>query len=432
MHILFLSQILPYPPDAGPKVKTWNVIQYLVSLGYRFTLATFVRPEEQNYVEVLEKLCDQVFTVSIKRSRVEDIGYFVRSLFTGRPFLIERDDIQEMRLVVENLLRTQKIDVIHADQLTMTQFALSKHNHDVADRSDNGLGKVKQDHRQSPYLIFDAHNAVWTILERMSGNVPWYLKSFANFEARKVKQYEGEMVTKFDHTFAVTEIDRASLLSAAKSAAQRNSPDDESVSVVPIAIDTSSIKPVQLVNHSASILTLGTLYYTPNADGIRWFIEQVFPRVRERVLEAHLTIIGKNPPQDFVRFAEHNSEIVSVTGYVPDLEPYLNVAAVLVIPVRAGGGMRVRILEGLAYGEAIVTTTVGLEGIEAVPGKEVLVADTPQEFAEAVIRLLEDYELRKEIARNGRRLVERRYDCQVVFNRIKELYRAIELSNQRI
>ena len=414
MHILFLTQIVPYPPDAGPKVKTWNVIRYLVGLGHKVTLVTFVRPEEVDQVVHLEKLCHQVYSVPILRSRVEDFGYFVRSVFTGRPFLIERDDLKEMRSVLENLFKTQDVDVIHADQLTMTQFAFRDQNQN-----------------DGPFLIFDAHNAVWTILERMAENLPWYLKPFAAFEARKVKRFEGKIVNEFDHTFAVTEIDRSSLLSAARSAANGRSLADELISVVPIAVDTREIDPVQLVENSNSILTLGTLHYPPNADGIRWFFEEVFPIVREAIPDAHLTIIGKNPPQDFIRFAEQNSERVSVTGYVPDLEPYLKRAAVLVIPVRAGGGMRVRILEGFAYGEAIVTTTVGLEGIKAEPGREVLVADSPQEFAEAVISLLEKFELRKEIARSGRNLVERDYDWQVVLQGMDEIYQGIGVNEQK-
>jgi glycosyltransferase involved in cell wall biosynthesis len=419
MRILFLTQIVPYPPDAGPKVKTWHVIRYLAGLGHEVILATFVRPEEKQHLAVLENQCHKVFAIPINRSRIEDAGYLFRSLFSGRPFLVERDDLEEMRILVDELLEKQDIDVIHADQLTMTQFALPKHNHYELDDVGNGQGT-------RPFRIFDAHNAVWTILERMSENLPWYLRPLANFEARKIKQFEGQIITEFDHTLAVTDIDRSALLSAADSGNNGKSLDENIVSVVPIAVDTSEIKPVQLLEKSKSIVTLGTLHYPPNADGIRWFFEQVYPQVRDENPNANLTIIGKNPPLDFIRFAEQNSEHVSVTGYVADLEPFLKDAAVLVIPVRAGGGMRVRILEGLAYGEAIVTTTIGLEGIDAESGKELIVADTPQDFADAVLDLLGNYELRNEIAKNGRSLVERNYDWQVVLQKIKDLYRGFE------
>lgn len=426
MHILFLTQIVPYPPDAGPKVKTWNVIRYLVGLGHQLTLATFMRPEEQGHLAALKEVCNQVYTVPIQRSRVRDVGYFLRGLLTGRPFLIERDDLDEMRTVVENVLTQQDVDVIHADQLTMTQFALTTHNQ-LQEIETNQDGQQKQ--RKEPYLIFDAHNAVWTILERMAENVPWYLKPLASFEASKVKHYEGKLVAKFDHTFAVTEIDRMSLLSAAESVINAKPLSEDRISVVPIAVDTNEIRPINLIEKSSSILTLGTLHYPPNADGIRWFYEQAFPIIREKFPGAHLTIVGKNPPQDFIQFADQNPDCVTVTGYVPDLKPYLKQAAVLVIPVRAGGGMRVRILEGLAYGQAIVTTTVGLEGINAEPGKEVLVADSPRKFAEAVIGLLESFNLRVEIACNGRSLVEKHYDWQVVFKNIDAVYQKVELAN---
>ena len=427
MRILFLTQIVPYPPDAGPKVKTWNLIRYLCELGHEVSLATFVRPDEEQHLAVLEELCHQVFAVPFKRSKIEDFGYLIRSLFSGRPFLVERDNLKRMRTLVDELLTHQEIDAIHADQLTMTQYALPHR----AQFKSNDLGNANLVSEIShPLCIFDAHNAVYKILERMSGNIPWYLRPFANFEARKIKQFEGKIVTEFDHTLSVTENDRIALLSAVNSRANGKIQVEPAISVVPIAVNPNEISPVQLQEKSKKILTLGSLHYPPNADGIRWFIEQVYPRIRGKKPDANLTIIGKNPPADFIQFAEQNPEHVSVTGYAPDLEPYLKDTSVLVIPVRAGGGMRVRILEGLAYGQAIVTTTVGLEGIEAKSGKEVLVADEPQDFAEAVLELMNNFELRCEIAKNGRDLIERKYDWQVVLKKVKDIYQEFELKNQ--
>ncbi|MEJ2750166.1 MAG: glycosyltransferase [Anaerolineae bacterium] len=124
MRILLLSQIIPYPPDAGPRVKTWHVLRYLVGRGHEVTLASFVRPDELPHVPVLEQLGLTVYTVPIQRSRVADVGYWLRSHLRQRPFLIERDDLPGMRQLVNRLTRENDYDVIHADQLTMTQFAL--------------------------------------------------------------------------------------------------------------------------------------------------------------------------------------------------------------------------------------------------------------------------------------------------------------------
>ena len=167
------------------------------------------------------------------------------------------------------------------------------------------------------------------------------------------------------------------------------------ITVIPIAVDTKKLTPVKRELRSKNILTLGTLHYPPNADGIRWFANEVFPHILKRMPEVNLTIIGKNPPADFVQMAEDNPKSIRVTGYAPDLTPYFESASMLVIPVRAGGGIRVRILEGFARAMPVLTT-VGLEGNEAKPGIDVLVEDYALSFADAAIRLIEDEELQNQ------------------------------------
>lgn len=409
MHILFLSQIIPYPPDAGPKVKTWHVLRYLAGQGHRITLASLVRPEEIEHVDALRSVCDTVHTVPIRRSRAADVLYWLRSHRTRRPFLVERDNSVEMRRVVAGILREDAVDVIHADQLTMAQFALPP-----------GGGSTTH-----PAALFDAHNAVWTILERMAVNVPWVLRPPAILESRRIKRYEGWIVRTFEHTLAVTEIDRRGLLRAAESTGAARGEFEDRVSVVPIAVDTQQIRPARPPAASTEIVTLGTLHYPPNADGIRWFLKDVFPRVQQHAPDSRLTIIGKNPPQDFQQAARRSPQSVRVTGYVECLDPFFEAAAAVVIPVRAGGGMRVRILEAFARGLPVVTTTVGLEGIDAISGRDVLVADGASEFADAVLRLLDDPGLREQIGRRGRALVEREYDWNVVLARMGKIYNGL-------
>jgi glycosyltransferase involved in cell wall biosynthesis len=301
----------------------------------------------------------------------------------------------------------------------MTQFALPYSTYLTQPQSSN---------RQGPKIIFDAHNAVWTIVERMRQNAPWILKLPATVEARRIKRYEGNVVKNFDYVLAVTEPDRKALLEAleVKEETTRDSSDPNSqikpISVIPIAVDTQQLQPAHRQPDSYNIVTLGTLHYPPNADGIRWFMQEVFPKVCQEVPQARLTIIGKNPPADFLQYAAQHSQAIKVTGYVQDLAPYVDQAAVMVVAVRAGGGMRVRILEAFARAMPVVTTTVGLEGIQAQPGEEVLVADTPKAFANEVIRLLKDPALQARLAENGRRLAETCYDWQVVLTKMDEVY----------
>ena len=414
MRILFLTQIIPYPPDAGPKVKTWHVLRYLVDRGHEVILASFVRAEEQIHVKTLQELCTEVHTVPIVRSRLMDAKYWLRSHITSRPFLIERDDISAMRKLVSQQLATESIDVIHADQLTMTQYAFSYEG------SNNHL----------PYTVFDAHNAVWTIVERMQENVNVYLKPVMKLEAGRIKRYEGMVVEKFDHTLAVTEVDRQALLEAwntyidspSVGGERQNADQAPRITTYPITVDTEQLAPIDRQAGSKNIMTMGTLHYPPNADGVRWFVREVFPLISKRVTEATLTIVGKNPPQDLIQLAAKESPRIIITGYVPDLKPYMEAAALIAVPVRAASGMRVRILEAFARSMPVVTTTVGLEGIDAHIGEDVLVQDTSAGFASAIVQLLKDEALQAQLATNGRRIAQNRHDWKTGLKGLENIY----------
>ena len=414
MRILFLTQIVPYPPDAGPKVKTWHVLRYLVDRGHEVILATYMRTEEETFVATLRDLCAEVHTVPIRRSRILDALYWIRSHITGRPFLIERDDIVAMRTLVSRLITSLSIDAVHADQLTMTQFAFNRGA--LIDRP--------------PYLVFDAHNAVWSIVERMQQNAPGYQKPLLAIEARRIKYYEGMVVQNYDHTLAVTEVDRNYLLQARDTylrssfndTNQKNSARSPMITTYPITVDTTQIQPIKRQPGSKNIITLGTLHYPPNADGIRWFIREVFPSVRQHVPNVSLTIVGKNPPRDMVQLASSESQSINVTGYVPELKPYMEEAALMVVPVRAGSGMRVRILEAFARAMPVVTTSVGLEGIDANIGEDVIVQDTSEGFASAIVQLLKDEALQAQLATNGRRIAQNRYDWKTGLKGLENIY----------
>jgi glycosyltransferase involved in cell wall biosynthesis len=407
MRVLFLTQILPFPPDAGPRVKTWNVLRHLAAQGNQITLVTYLRPEEQPYVGQVEQICESVITVPIHRSRIADGFYFLRSIFTGRPFLVERDDLAPMRKVINTVMRQAEFHVIHADQVSMAQFAL---------RAGQNARKAG-----SPMvLVFDAHNAVWTIVERMKQNSTWFLRPALSLETERMKRYEGYLLQKFDWTTPVTEIDRQALLQATELPLRQQI--EKKLKVIPIAVDCNLLQREVRQPNSKAIVTLGTLHYPPNADGIRWFMTEVFPSVQKRAPEVSLTVIGKNPPSDFLRLAEASGGSIQVTGYVPDLGPFMREAAIMVVTVRAGGGMRVRILEALARGMPLVTTTVGLEGIKAQLGREVLVADTAGDFADAVVRLLEDEALQQSLSIHGRELAEHLYDWKVVLKQLDGIY----------
>lgn len=414
MNILFLTQILPYPPDAGPKFKTWQVLRYLISQGHQVTLISMIREAELPFCQVVREYVTAFYPVMIQRSRLKDIYFLLRSILTGRPFLVERDDRRDIRKLVHRLVSKNEFDAFHADQITMTQFVLP---YAKSSRAEFTPGSKKE-----PMVLFDAHNATWQILERFAAGSSGFKHLLFRIEANRIRHYEAEIIRRFDRILAVSEDDQSALMDAVKMD-RRPIPDvEKKFKVIPITVDTQEILPVKRTKEPLNLLTIGTLHYPPNADGIRWFVNDVFPLIREAAPDVMLTIIGRNPPVDFLNLQKMAPDVYHVPGYVPDLTPWFEQAGVVIVPVRVGGGMRVRILEAFARAMPVVTTTIGLEGIEAHHGEHILVADEATKFADAVIQLIHNEALRDQLAVNGRKLVEQIYDFQVVLKKLDEIY----------
>ncbi len=165
---------------------------------------------------------------------------------------------------------------------------------------------------------------------------------------------------------------------------------------------------------SLEVLHLGTMFWLPNVEGVEWFIREVWSLVRRAVPGANFTIAGKRPAESLLRLAEADPSI-HTTGYVADPRPYLERCAAFIVPLHSGSGMRVKIVESWARGLPIVSTTVGVEGLQIQDGENILIADSPQAFAEAVCRLLSDGALNRRLRANGRIWAEERYDWQNIY-----------------
>ena len=399
MKVLLLTQVLPYPPDSGPKVKTWNVLKYLAQ-HHEVTLASFVRGDQTEAVRHLSQYCKAVHTAPMKRGAARDAWYMAQSFASRQPFLMMRDDRAEMRALIDRLASETQFDIAHADQLNMCQYAQ----------------RVKGARK-----ILDAHNALWLLYRRLwetmkPGPRKWLLKR----DWQLLKPYEGRLCREFDGVLAVSHEDQAALAEAMGQPAQ--------MTVIPIAVDTDEVLPVPRRPDANHILHIGTMYWPPNIDGILWFIQEILPLIRAQRTAAPVTfdVVGAQPPQSVRDLAQPGSGI-NVTGYVTDPNVYIEQAALMVVPLRAGGGMRVKILNALAQGLPIVSTTLGCEGIAAEHEKHLLIADTPYDFASATLRLLNDRALADTLGRNGRALIKQQYDYRVACRPIDELYqRAIQ------
>ena len=396
MNILLLTQIVPYPPDSGPKVKTYHLLRHLAA-HHRITLVAFTRnPQEEQDAAALRSICAAVHTVHLDRSRVRDALALGQSLISRRPWLMVRDDLPAMhtflaKLVAQAEASGQPFDLVHADQLNMAMFA---------------------DRLPLPRLL-DQHNAVWTIFKRMAQQEHGAARLFLEREWRLLKRYEGDVCKRFEAVTAVSDEDRVALFDAI--GAERDMP------VIPIAVDADAEQIIPRSEGANGILSLATMMWPPNVDGVMWFARAIYPLIRQGVPETSFYVVGQRPVAE-VRALPESEPTIKVTGYVADPKPYISSSACLIVPLRSGGGMRVKILEALARGIPIVSTTIGYEGIDLLPGKHLLVADTPEAFAAAVTELIRNPALGAQLAEAGRRRLMERYDWKAVYPAMEAVY----------
>lgn len=412
MRILYLAQIVPYPLDSGARVRQYHMLQYLAQ-RHEVTLVCFSRPSDRPAsIEHLRTLCRDVRTAPMSRAPAVEAISLARSLITSQPFNIVRDDRRAMKLLLSELVQRQAFDVIHADQLSMAQYGLWARRQTPVARS------VK--------MTLDAHNAYYLIPQRMAdvARNP-LMKLFLRREAGLTARYESRVYRQFDDVLTVTDEDLASIrrLPGLNGRAPR-------FTTVPICVD-ASLPPVARRPGARGLLMLGGLHWPPNADATRWFAAEIWPLVRAQAPDARLFIVGARPPDDIralgdcvgIRHPDQagDSPIV-VTGYVDDATPFLEQSAMLIVALRSGGGMRVKIVEALQWGLPIVTTRIGCEGIAVADGHDVLIADDAPAFAQSVIRLLRDRAFADRLSANGRQLVAQKYDWRSAYAALDAIY----------
>ncbi|MCB0196055.1 MAG: glycosyltransferase, partial [Anaerolineae bacterium] len=345
----------------------------------------------------------KILNVPMERRKFIDAKFLLQNMVNQKPFLITRDYVPAMIDTLQQLTQTQTFDVIHADQLWMAQYALA--------------AKRMQ---PTAKLIIDKHNAVHHIPQRLANEENNRLKRlFLAREAQLMTQFEPETCQKFDYSVWVTDVDRLAVLPhTAKT--NGHSPS----MVIPICASPAQVEPVERKPNGRRITFLGGLHWPPNAQGALWFAEHVFPKIQAQVPDAVLTAIGKNPP------AGLTGPGIETTGYVVDPMPYLAETAVFIVPLHAGGGMRVKILDAWSWGLPIVSTTIGAEGIDVTSGSDILIADTADDFAQAVINVLDDPSLAQRLSHNGRQTVLKKYNWQTVYTAWNTVYQELMRTEQ--
>jgi glycosyltransferase involved in cell wall biosynthesis len=295
-------------------------------------------------------------------------------------------------------------DVVHADQLSMA-----------------GYGRVAAcAGHSSVRSLLDEHNAVYLLTQRMASTETSAIRRLImRREARAFSRYEAAMCRAYDVVVTVTQQDREHLL-ALFSGTERENLAGKMVPV-PISVDPGQVAPVaHQLGGPPTIIHVGTMFWPPNVGGVLWFARAVLPRIREQAPGVRFVVVGKDPPAE-VR-ALTADPAIEVTGYVPDLSPYLEKADAMVVPLHAGGGMRVKILDGWLWGLPMVSTPIGAEGVDLADGENILLAEGEEAFAAATLRLLMRPDLNQRLRTAGRAWVEAHYSWQAVYQKMDQVY----------
>ncbi len=275
--------------------------------------------------------------------------------------------------------------------------------------------------RSRPLVVFDDHNCEYLLQKRafltdLRSPERWPGAAYSFVQWRRLRRYEAQACRCADRVLAVSDADAAAL--------QRLVPDLD-VTVIPNGIDTQVYRPATFDPQppTPSLVFTGTMDFRPNVDAVLWFAREVLPRVRAEIPEAHFVVVGQRPHRRLD--ALRGDTAVTLTGWVEDTRPYIAQAAVYVAPLRIGGGTRLKLLEAMAMGKPVVATRLGAEGYPVRDGCELLLADTPADFAAAVVNLLHTPERGAELGRAARAFVEERYDWRVIVPRVEAVYEEV-------
>ncbi|PYM56069.1 MAG: glycosyl transferase family 1 [Candidatus Rokuibacteriota bacterium] len=394
MEVLIVAPYPPYPPLFGGAARGYHLLRTLAR-EHRITLLCFASRRERAGLGPLREICAAVHTVEYPAGARWRRLYQARSII-GQAYNYYTCYSRQMVRALTALLARRSFDVVQTEFSQMAYYRI----HGDAVR------------------IVDEHNVEYRLLERTWRQERDPLRRVYTYvQARKFRRDELAACRRADAVLTTSEADRQILASELSGTPTR---------VVPNGVDTEFFSPGDRPEDPNRLLFTGAMNYAPNADGIASFCSEILPRIQAARPETTLAIVGKEPPPPIRRLA---GDRIVVTGTVPDVRPWMQQAGVFVVPLRVGSGTRLKILEALACGRAVVSTSVGCEGLEVTDGEDILIADTAPAFADAVIRCLRDPTLRRELGARGRALVERRYRWDAIARDLSGFYR--ELSEAR-
>jgi len=347
-------------------------------------------------LEHLKSFCRSVypFRIPVDMSRIKLAVSLFLNLFSPLPFVAQKYDASMIRKKIREIIKTENIDLVHVDMLPLTVY--------INEFSD--LPQVLVNHNVESVRLYRWFQTETNILRKVYLGIQWL----------KLRSFERSAMNKFDSCVVVSEIDKQLL---------RQMGVNNRIFVVPNGTDTHFFKPIGKRTIENSVLWIGHMEVHTNKDAVLYFWREIYPLIRKRHQEVKVTFVGTSPPKEIVDAAKMNKQI-KVTGFVDDIRPYIERAAVILVPIRIGSGTRIKILDAMAMGKAIVSTSVGCEGLNVSGGKNILIADTPEDFAKRTIEVLTNEDMRNNLEKEARKLAET-YDWNLIGVKQEVVYESV-------
>ncbi|MFO7535129.1 MAG: glycosyltransferase family 4 protein [Kiritimatiellia bacterium] len=403
MKLLIACPALPVPVDSGGAVRLFSLIRQLSRHAEVDLVGLDDGTTPAEALATLRPYCRRVEIIIPKRKAILLQPFQVASkMLKGEPFVTKYCDGAEVRRSLRQVASRERYDIIQLEQTRMAGLA-------TALSPELGAKTVLS--------TYDVASDQYRRMFECERNLARKIKLLLTW--LPMRKWEAARAAVFDKVLAVSERDRQLLRT-------RNSSLD--VAVIPNGVDTAQCKPIPRGNRKENILIVGSLDYQPNRDAAIDFHRRVFPLVRNELPGCALTIVGRQPPPS-IR-ALHRPPDVTLCANVPKIEPYHRDALVSVAALRSGGGSRIKILESLAFGTPVVSTSIGCEGLDVRHGRDILVADEPAEFARHIVELMRDPLRWQSLSASGRELVRTRYDWERIGERLRDTYESILCSTR--
>jgi len=391
MKILWVKSDFLHPTTKGGHIRTLETLKRLHQ-RHEIHYVALDLAEQRGGVERSGEYCTKAYPIPHSVPARNTAGYFLQAfagLFSSIPVSVSRYESDAMRRQVETLQRTEKFDAVVCDFLFP-----------AVNMPDLGSSVLFQHNVEAMIWKRHTETAISTLRRAYFGG-----------QYDRMLRFEGEVCRAVKSIIAVSDIDAATMRS--KYGVSR-------IAAVPTGVDVDYFAPQGEPSPTTNLVFLGSMDWMPNIDGVQWFVNEILPLIRKTRPECSLAIVGRSPDAGVQQLAQYDKRI-RVTGTVPDVRPYLWGSTVSIVPLRIGGGTRLKIYEAMAAKVPVVSTTVGAEGLDVCNGENIHIADSPAEFADCCVTLLEDEDRRRRMALAAFEMISTRYSWEVVSREFEKL-----------